>query len=445
MTIRSSEFGGSPYELGDLRGLPSYGRPGFFIEDGQEWLRTGMLRSNAGNGYADLLTRAPGYGVNFNVASDRLTNWVAPSQGGAPSHYRMELHRTVAGYYVLCPPPNDLGGIATLRVGTDYLVNPGSVVGVASVALTGYCYHNGIMLFCTRDGTANTGLKNFDSVIGSGTGYTAQEYAGIASNGSNLAVAIARGAPSNAANAFQTSVNGGVWTPRTGSSNLLSSMVGIHYAQWLGKFFKWGPAAGGGAAILSTSDGYTDSVAMPAQPGWTVVFGGLYGGMQHSAASTANATLIPVRRDSDSMYGWLRTTNGTAWTFVSPFLDPNLRGINAFAANVLPDLQYDAARSRLVAIPGSANSGDFPAFYFSSDNGSTWQASNAMDDADTAVGRFLGFSQVYGVDMAHVGTGAANGYLYSYPASRFDAVPSYVGTVGSYGPTAGVTYHIRIK
>jgi hypothetical protein len=226
---------------------------------------------------------------------------------------------------------------------------------------------------------------------------------------------------------------------------LLSATVGIHYAPWLGKFFKWGPAAGGGAAILSTLDGYTDSVAMPAQPGWTVVFSGLYGGMQHSAASTANATLIPVRRDSDSMYGWLRTTNGTAWTFVSPFLDPNLRGINGFAATVLPDLQYDAARSRLVAIPGSANSGDFPAFYFSADNGTTWQASNAMDDADMAVGRFLGFSQVYGVDMAHVGTGAANGYLYSYAASRFDAVPSYVGTVGAYSPAAGVTYHIRIK
>lgn len=449
MTVYSSDFAAGGYELGDLRPLPAFNRPGFFVENGQEWLRTGLLRANVGNAYADLLAVAPGYGVNFNVAADRVNAFSAPTQGTLVFS-RITAYYTASGRYVFCAPPTDASAAVALRHNSD-LTGAGTAVQVAGTAVTGHCYHNGKILFSTTDNTAGTGLKAFDSALANGTGLTTQQYAGVASNGTNLAVAIARSVPSNYGNGIQTTTDGLAWVPRTGTSGLLSAMVGIHYAPWLGKFFKWGYVGGGDAAILSTTDGYTDAVAMPTLVGYYVQFGSTYGSMQHAAASTPTATLIPVQRASDGMFGWLRTTDGTNWVLVSPFLDPTLQGINAYTSVLTApmDLQYDAPRSRLVAFLSAPTntSGDWPAFFFSVDNGSTWQAGPAFDDVDTSITRFLGFSYVNGQDLAHVGAGAtAAQYRYSYPASKFSQTPSYVGTLSAYGPGSGnVFYSIRIK
>jgi len=449
MTVQSSDFGGSPYKLGDVRPLPLYSRLGYFTEDGQEWLRTGLLRANTGNAYAELVAAAPGYGVNYNVPADRVGNFGVIAVNGSLIYSRVVLYRTTAGRYLLAPPPSDAGSNMVARSSPD-LTTAGTSVALSTTACTGHCLHNGIVLFCTTDGTASTGLKNFDTVIGSGTGYTAQSYAGVASNGTNLAVAIARGVSSNVANCIQTSTDGGSWVPRAGSNGALQNMVGIHYAPHPGKFFKWGgsSADANAIAILSAADRYTDTLALSADVNYKGQISTVYGGMQHGAASTPTATLIPVQRVSDSMYGWLKTTNGTTWTFVSPHLDPAGSRV-AHAVTALFDLQYDAQRSRLVAFAATpANSGDCPAYYFSTDDGATWQGSPGFDDADPAVTKFLGFSYAGSQDVAHVGLNSGAPYLYSYPAAKFGTTPSYVGTISTHfvdSAAAKVAYSIRIK
>lgn len=455
MTVRSSDFGGSPYKIGDLRVLLANAKPPYFLEDGQEWLRTGVLRANTANAYASLLAVSPGHGVNFNVAADRQNAFTAPSAGGAIAYSRVTMYYTTGGRYVLVPPALDGGSTPTFRHNTD-LTGLGTSVQIAATSCTGHCLHNGIVLFSTTENTANTSIKNFNTTLNNSTsGPTTQQYSGIASNGTNLAVATARVVSSNAANGIQTSTDGLSWTARTGTSGAIGAttgIVGIHYSAFLNKFFKWGGSAGGGnteAVILSTSDGFTDTVAMAALTGYKTQFSTVYGGMQHGAASSTGAVLIPVQRNSDSMYGWLRSTDGaTGWTFVSPYLDANLRGIpNTYSISTLMDLQWDSVRSRLVAFPSStvASSGDVPMLYYSTDHGLTWQADNCFDDADTSVTKFLGFSVANSIDLAHVGGGGAGGYLYSYLGTKFGSVPSYVGTIGAYSQVAGVSYNLRIK
>ena len=447
--MRSSQFGVMPYKVGDLRLLPRTSRPGYFVEDGQEWLRTGMLRSNAGNVYAGLLAKSPGYGINFNVAADRVNAFTTPTAGStSPTFCRLTMYYTSGGRYVLMPAPNDSGSNIFLRHGPD-LSGAGVGVQAAAAALTGHCMHNGLVLISTADNTAGTGVKSFSTSLQSATGMTVQQYGGVASNGTNLAVAIARGTSSNGLNGIQTSVDGVAWTPRTGTSSAAVNLVGIHYSPFLNRFFKWGGATNNSdTVILSTPDGYTDTVAMAATTLYETgagVGGQVYGGMQHAAASTPGATLLPVRRIADGIYGWLRTTDGVAWSFVSPMLDQNLQGINALPAATVWDLQYDAPRARLVAFAGGSTvtSGDLPAFYTSTDGGLSWQPGCAFGDASSNVVKFLGFSIANGQDLAHVGPGGPNPYLYSYPASKFGPIPSHVG-VAALSPAAGLSYHIRI-
>lgn len=457
MTVRSSDFGGSPYKVGDLRPLPKDNRPKFFVEDGQEWLMSGSLRSNAGNAYADLLARASGYGVNFLAAADRLSAMAAPNVGATTPVFSRHTMYHNGTNYVLAPTPDDTSIGSQTYVWASSLAGAGTPVTINATndGVTGHCQMaSGVILFATTQVAVNAGVKriaaNGSALLNATTGPTAQAYAGVATDGT-LAVAVARGLVSNGANGVQTSTDGAVWTARTGTSGAIGAttgMIGIHYAPHLAKFFKWGGGVGGvgTTVILATVDGFTDTVALAEVAAYTSKFVvGASAGYQASAASSPTATFIPVVRKSGSLPGWLKTTDGTAWVFTSPFLDATQRLPSALPTVL--NIQYDAARARLVAWPAnSANSGDYPSHYYSTDDGATWVAGPAFDDEDTTVVSLLGFDQVNGNDLVHVGkSGTPQRYVASYAGSKFGPQLSHVGLLSAYAPATGINYAVRIK
>lgn len=454
MTVRSSEFGGSPFDLGDLRLLPLSARHKYFTENGQEWLYSGTLRSNAGNAYAGLLAKSPGNGVNFLSAADRVgTVNPAPSSGGPPFFTRHEIYWD-GNRYVAVPPGLDLTGNPTIRTGATLGTISTSVQpNAVGDSMCGHCQFstNGRIIFALKDTTAGQGLRylNAAGAMNNSSGAASKSFASVTSSGT-LAVAIARAETSNSPNAIATSTEGVTWTQRTGSSSLLNgSMLGVHWAPHLTKFLTWGVAALGGYGVLSSTDGFTFATAMALDTAYHPqdAAGTHFSGWNASAASTPNATLLPARRVSDNIWGWMRTTNGTTWTFVGPFLDPLMRLQDAVGAGSVLNLVYDAARTRLVAWVGNnySNSGDFPSYYYSTDDGVTWTAGPCMDDEDTTISRINGMSVANGNDLLLVGIDGSASLKYLYPGAKLANIASHVGLIGSYQQVTGINYALRIK
>lgn len=442
------------YQIGDLKPLLTNARPKWFRDSGQEWLYTGTLRANTGNAYFNLLAVSPGNGVNFLAAADRIVTQASPPKSGANPQWGAISVLWDGNNYCAVPSCAEDGGGASVQVGATLsamTINN----SLSAFGMCGYCQvaPGGRIVFACNDATSGLGLRYLSAggAIVNGSA-TARAYGGVASNGSNLCVAFARASASNAANSLQTSVDGAAWTARTGSSALLNGGIyGIHYSGALVRFFKWG-LAGTGFGILSTTDGFTDTVAMASNAAYLPhdTINNYKSGYQHGAASTPGATLLPARRVSDNMWGWLRTTDGTTWNFVSPFLDPAMRapgGSSVLAGNEVINLLYDAPRSRLVAWMGNSRvgMGDFPSYYYSLDDGATWTAGPCLLDEDAAATLFSGLSVANGQDLMFTGLTGDNRLKYIYPGSKLANVASHVGTVTAYAQTPGITYAVRIK
>lgn len=460
--MKSSQFAGG-YKLGDLRPLVAAAVPRYFVEDGQEWLASGSLKANTGNAYAELLAKFQnGYGVHAVSDTDALYSGAGPSGGSSPSSSVGAVYWTGTRYVAL---PNmvssgsqsfyhgaTLAGISTL----------GSVA--ASSGLSGHTYltsSNSVVL-STR-ANAPECLQRIDNTGGISVtgGGPSSPVIGVAGNGVNLAVAIREGVSSNLTNGIYTSTDGSVWTGRTGSLGSLITMHGIHYAAHLGRFLTWG-VAGGQYGILSSPDGFTFSVSRAPAGDFTLGNTGANGGGQAFAASSPTATLIAATRNSDGAVGFLRTTDGTTWTFVSPFSETSRQGsLSGTTSPTVMPVQYDAVRGRFVALMQTATANGTRtdnALYAHSTDGITWSWSGALGHLAKAL-VFFGFSNPNGQDLAILSTnsnGVMNGTtLQLVPGSKVSGVPSHVGAVSPLTSTGATpsystglptpTYFLRIK
>lgn len=444
---------GSPYKIGDLRALNAAVTPRYFVEDSAEFLATGVLRSNAGNAYSDLLTKFKnGYGVHVLLTADYTYSGTGPVAGASPLSNVSDIYYLTSNY-VWLPP---IAASATQWSYASALAGAwtrGSPTGAGAQVLA-HCKVGAapVVVLCTSAASPD----NLNSVANSGAatarGATATAaFTMAASNGTNYAV-VAAASNSNSANQIATSPDGVNWTNRTGSAALLTTMRGLHYAAHINQYLLWGQGASGGSfnAIVKSTDGFTLSVARAEATDYALPNTGT-GGSQHYAASSPSETLIAAIRNSDGLVGFLRTTDGTTWSFVSPWSSDTRAGNNS---GVVPTthqcVRYDSVRGRFYipfnnAVASTAQS-DNAAYAYSADGGITWDFSGALG---AGLKGFAGFANPNSQDIAivaDVSSGAfpgTNGGI--VPGTKLVGTPNYVGTVRQMTPGgAQVTYSTNL-